>query len=227
MKLRLARPSKLVDIGRLSELSYVRDAGAHVAIGALTRHKDVAGAALLQEHCPLVSTTAAQIGDPQVRHRGTIGGSLAHGDPASDLPTVILALGGGARRAWGGRGAGDPGGSVLHRRVPDCARAGRGARRGPRVRSCGAVGLGLREGTSPRAGLGDRGGGRRGAHGRTAASAYRVGDAHEHGRDTAARRGVEEAWPAAPPSPTLPPAQRREPRRRPTTPAAPSTAPRW
>ena len=93
MKLRLARPSKLIDLGRLSDLSYVRDAGEHIAIGALTRHKEVAGAALLQEHCPLVSATAAQIGDPQVRHRGTIGGSLAHGDPASDLPTVILALG--------------------------------------------------------------------------------------------------------------------------------------
>ncbi len=125
MKFRLARPSKLIDLGRLSDLSYVRDAGEHIAIGALTRHKEVAGAALLQEHCPLVSTTAAQVGDPQVRHRGTIGGSLAHGDPASDLPTVILALGGRARRARGGRGAGDPGRGVLHRRVPDRARAGR------------------------------------------------------------------------------------------------------
>jgi aerobic carbon-monoxide dehydrogenase medium subunit len=94
MKLRLARPSKLIDLGRLSDLSYVRDGGEHVAIGALTRHKDVAAAALLQEHCPLVSDTAGQIGDPQVRHRGTIGGSIAHGDPASDLPTVVLALGG-------------------------------------------------------------------------------------------------------------------------------------
>ena len=93
MKLRIARPSKLVDIGRLSDLSYVRDAGTQLAIGALTRHKDVAGDPLLQEHCPIVSATAAQIGDPQVRHRGTIGGSLAHGDPASDLPAVMLALG--------------------------------------------------------------------------------------------------------------------------------------
>jgi carbon-monoxide dehydrogenase medium subunit len=93
LKLRIARPSKLVDIGRLSDLSYVRDAGTQLAIGALTRHKDVAGNPLLQEHCPIVSTTAGKIGDPQVRHRGTIGGSLAHGDPASDLPTVMLALG--------------------------------------------------------------------------------------------------------------------------------------
>lgn len=94
MKLRLARPSRLVDIARLSDLSYVREDGDHVAIGALTRHADVAGAALLQEHCPIVSHVAGQIGDPQVRHRGTIGGSIAHGDPASDLPSVILALDG-------------------------------------------------------------------------------------------------------------------------------------
>ncbi len=92
LKLRIARPDRLVDIGRLHDLSYVRDAGAHVAIGALTRHDAVAAAALLQEHCPIVSQTAGQIGDPQVRHRGTIGGSLAHGDPASDLPAVMLAL---------------------------------------------------------------------------------------------------------------------------------------
>jgi len=92
MKLRLARPTLLVDVGRLGELSYVRDAGEQVAIGALTRHRDVRDAALLREHCPIVSYTAGQVGDPQVRHRGTIGGSLAHGDPASDLPAVILAL---------------------------------------------------------------------------------------------------------------------------------------
>jgi carbon-monoxide dehydrogenase medium subunit len=94
MKLRLARPTLLVDVGRLADLSYVRDDNGHVAIGALTRHKDVASEALLREHCPIVSHTACHVGDPQVRHRGTIGGSLAHGDPASDLPTVILALGG-------------------------------------------------------------------------------------------------------------------------------------
>jgi carbon-monoxide dehydrogenase medium subunit len=94
MKLRLARPALLVDVGRLADLSYVRDDEGHIAIGALTRHKDVASAALLREHCPIVSQTAGQVGDPQVRHRGTIGGSLAHGDPGSDLPTVILALDG-------------------------------------------------------------------------------------------------------------------------------------
>jgi carbon-monoxide dehydrogenase medium subunit len=94
LRLRLTRPSLLVDIGRLEELSYVRDAGDAIAIGALTRHHDVATAPLLQEHNPLVSYATSLIGDPQVRHRGTIGGSLAHGDPASDLPAILLALDG-------------------------------------------------------------------------------------------------------------------------------------
>jgi carbon-monoxide dehydrogenase medium subunit len=94
MKLRLARPARVVDVGRLDDLSYVLEEGDTIAIGALTRHKDVAAAALLREHCPIVSHTAGQVGDPQVRHRGTIGGSLAYGDPASDLPSVILALNG-------------------------------------------------------------------------------------------------------------------------------------
>jgi carbon-monoxide dehydrogenase medium subunit len=92
LKLRFARPDLLVDIGRLAELRYVRDDGDRIAVGALTRHAEVAADPLLAEHCPIVSFTAAQIGDPQVRHRGTIGGSLAHGDPASDLPAVLLAL---------------------------------------------------------------------------------------------------------------------------------------
>ena len=94
LRLRFSRPSLLVDIGRIDGLSYVRDAGASIAIGALTRHHDVATAPLIQEHNPLVSYAAGMIGDPQVRHRGTIGGSLAHGDPASDLPAALLALDG-------------------------------------------------------------------------------------------------------------------------------------
>ena len=92
LRLRFARPAVLVDVGQLDSLRYVRDAGERLAIGALTRHHDLQHDALLQEHCPLVSYTAGLIGDPQVRHRGTIGGSVAHGDPASDLPTVLLAL---------------------------------------------------------------------------------------------------------------------------------------
>jgi carbon-monoxide dehydrogenase medium subunit len=94
LRLRLTRPSLLVDLGRLEELSYVRDSGDTIAIGALTRHHDVATSPIVQEHNPLLSYAASLIGDPQVRHRGTIGGSLAHGDPASDLPAVLLALDG-------------------------------------------------------------------------------------------------------------------------------------
>ena len=84
MKLRVARPALLVDIGRLDGLAGVRDAGEQIAIGALTRHAALARDPLLQEHCPVVSHAAALIGDPQARHRGTIGGSLAHGDPPRD-----------------------------------------------------------------------------------------------------------------------------------------------
>ena len=93
MKLRLAQPSVLVDIGRVTDLSYVKDAGDHVAIGALTRHMDVENSAVLKEHAPLLAHAASHVGDPQVRHRGTIGGSIAHADPASDLPATTLALG--------------------------------------------------------------------------------------------------------------------------------------
>ncbi len=94
MKLRLATPSVLVDIGRIDELKYVRDEGDVVAIGALTTHHDLARNALLSRHVPVLAHVAGQVGDPQVRHRGTIGGSIAHGDAASDLPAVVLALGG-------------------------------------------------------------------------------------------------------------------------------------
>ena len=93
MKLRLAQPSVLVDIGRLRDLSYIRDAGDHIAIGALTRHMDVERSDVLAEHVPLLAHAASHVGDPQVRHRGTIGGSIAHADPASDLPATTLALG--------------------------------------------------------------------------------------------------------------------------------------
>jgi len=93
MKLRLAQPTVLIDIGRLSDLSYIRDEGDHVAIGAMTRHMDVETSALLKEHVPLLAHAAGHVGDPQVRHRGTLGGTIAHADPASDLPATTLALG--------------------------------------------------------------------------------------------------------------------------------------
>jgi carbon-monoxide dehydrogenase medium subunit len=93
MKLRLAQPAVLVDIGGIGDLSFVSDgADGSVRIGALTRHHDLAGSDLLRDQVPLLAEVAGQIGDPQVRHRGTIGGSIAHGDPASDLPAALLAL---------------------------------------------------------------------------------------------------------------------------------------
>jgi aerobic carbon-monoxide dehydrogenase medium subunit len=92
MKLRLAVPQTLVDIGRLAELSYIRDEGDHIAVGAATTHGELAASGLLDRDLPLLAHAASQVGDPQVRHCGTIGGSLAHADPAGDLPAVALAL---------------------------------------------------------------------------------------------------------------------------------------
>jgi carbon-monoxide dehydrogenase medium subunit len=92
MKLRLAVPEVLVDIGRLGELRYIRDDGSHIAVGALTSHHELAQSSLLAAELPLLAHAAGRVGDPQVRHRGTIGGSLAHADPAADLPAVLLAL---------------------------------------------------------------------------------------------------------------------------------------
>lgn len=94
MKLRLAQPAVLVDIGRIGDLGYVEGdaAGGTVRIGALARHHELATADVLREQVPLLAHVAGQIGDPSVRHRGTIGGSVAHGDPASDLPAALLAL---------------------------------------------------------------------------------------------------------------------------------------
>ncbi|WP_428118989.1 FAD binding domain-containing protein [Candidatus Poriferisodalis sp.] len=94
MKLRLAVPSVLIDIGRVTDLSYVNDGGDHIAIGALTRHRALETSELLAAECPILAHVAGEVGDPQVRHRGTLGGSLAHSDPASDLPAAVLALGG-------------------------------------------------------------------------------------------------------------------------------------
>jgi carbon-monoxide dehydrogenase medium subunit len=93
MKLRLAAPSVVIDIGRLRELSFIREDQDRVVIGALTRHRDVETSDVLARHAPILPYATSKVGDPQVRHRGTIGGSIAHGDPASDLPAVCLALG--------------------------------------------------------------------------------------------------------------------------------------
>lgn len=93
MKLRLAQPAVLIDIARISDLSYIREDGNHIAIGAMTRHHDVEHSPIVKQHVPLLAHAASHVGDPQVRHRGTIGGSIAHSDSASDLPATTLALG--------------------------------------------------------------------------------------------------------------------------------------
>ncbi len=92
MKLRLAAPAVVIDIGRVDELKGVTDGGDHVAIGALTRHRDVEINDLVNAEVPLLAAATRHVGDAQVRHRGTIGGSIAHGDPASDIPSALLAM---------------------------------------------------------------------------------------------------------------------------------------
>jgi aerobic carbon-monoxide dehydrogenase medium subunit len=94
MKVRLAQPAVLIDIARVSELAGIRVEGDEVVIGATTRHAEVAESPLLKAEVPILAYAAAQVGDPQIRHRGTIGGSLAHADPSADLPMTLLALGG-------------------------------------------------------------------------------------------------------------------------------------
>jgi carbon-monoxide dehydrogenase medium subunit len=94
MKLRLATPAVLVDIARIPGLSYVRVEGEEVAIGAGTRHAELERSDVAHAEVPLLPHVASLVGDPQVRHRGTLGGTTAHCDPASDLPTALLALGG-------------------------------------------------------------------------------------------------------------------------------------
>jgi len=92
MRLRLAVPGVLVDVGRIGDLSGISSEDGQVRIGALARHQDVATSEVVRSAVPLLATVAGQIGDPQVRHRGTLGGAIAHGDPASDLPAALLAL---------------------------------------------------------------------------------------------------------------------------------------
>jgi aerobic carbon-monoxide dehydrogenase medium subunit len=94
MKLRLAAPEVLIDIGRLTELSGITSENGDLVIGATTRHADLTASELVRERAPLLAHAAGLVGDPQIRHRGTIGGSLAHADPAADLPMALVALGG-------------------------------------------------------------------------------------------------------------------------------------
>ena len=156
MRLRLAAPGVLIDIGRLADLSYVRSDGGQVRIGALTRHHDLATSDELREQVPMLAHIAGQIGDPQVRHRGTIGGAIAHGDPASDLPAAVLAL----RGTLVARG---PGGE---REIPademftgflETALAPDEVLTEIRVPAMGGAPVGLPEVRPARPGLGDRG----------------------------------------------------------------------
>ena len=93
MKLRLSEPSALVDIGKISGLSYINESGGALAIGGTTVYSDIINSDAVQQHAPVIAEAAAIVADPQVRNMGTIGGSLAHADPAADLPAVMLALG--------------------------------------------------------------------------------------------------------------------------------------
>jgi carbon-monoxide dehydrogenase medium subunit len=104
MKLRLAKPKYLIDLGRLTDLNYIRDEGERIAIGALTTYAQIKDSELLRRKCPLLPQTAAMVGDVQVRNRGTLGGSLAHADPAGDMPATIMALGA-EMQVIGGTGA--------------------------------------------------------------------------------------------------------------------------
>ena len=92
MKLRLSEPRVLIDISRIPDLAGIRERDGKILIGAATVHHDIATSAVLRQRCPVLSDTAAAIGDPQVRNRGTIGGSVAHADPSADFPAVLLAL---------------------------------------------------------------------------------------------------------------------------------------
>mgnify|MGYP003577247449 CR=1 FL=1 len=92
MKLRLSEPSVLIDVGRIPDLAGIRERDGKIVIGAATVHSEVAASSLLQERCPVVAEAAGMIGDPQVRNRGTVGGSVAHADPSADMPAVLVAL---------------------------------------------------------------------------------------------------------------------------------------
>ena len=92
MKLRLSEPSVLIDVGRIPDLAGIRERDGKIVIGAATVHSEVAASSLLQERCAVMAEAASMIGDPQVRNRGTVGGSVAHADPSADMPAVLVAL---------------------------------------------------------------------------------------------------------------------------------------
>ena len=139
MKLRLAMPEVLIDIGRVEELRGITADGSDLVIGAATRHAELAASALVAELAPLLAYAAGQVGDPQIRHRGTIGGSLAHADPAADLPMALVALGGSVVAARAGRQPDGRRRRLLHRVLRDRAGARRAAHPGPGARRARAA----------------------------------------------------------------------------------------
>ncbi|HET8911441.1 MAG TPA: xanthine dehydrogenase family protein subunit M [Ktedonobacteraceae bacterium] len=92
MKLRLAQPAHLIDLGRISNLSYIREDGGNIVVGAMTTYATIERSDLLRQQYPMLVEGVGTIGDPQVRNRGTIGGSVAHSDPSADMPGMVLAL---------------------------------------------------------------------------------------------------------------------------------------
>src|ERR1700760_2239635 len=142
MKVRLAQPAVLIDIARVTELSGIRVEGDEVVIGAPTRHAELAGSALLRAEVPLLAYAAAQVGDPQIRHRGTIGGSLAHAAPPAGPPTDPLAPGGSGGLTRPERPPRGLRRRLLRRPVRVGAGRGRAADRGPpAARRLGPVGI--------------------------------------------------------------------------------------
>ena len=180
LRLRLAYPSVVVDVGRVSEMRGVREDGDHLVIGAMTTHYEVLHDPLIRQHAGLIAEATETVADPAVRHRGTFGGSLAHADPAGDLPAVALALdaefvvaGSGGRRTVA---AADFFVDYLQTAIA----AGRGAGRGPGAQARRRVGLPVREVPPGGPVLGDR----RGRGGRpTGQRLHRRGEggADEHG----------------------------------------------
>src|SRR5215471_20745587 len=92
MKLRLAQPKVLIDLGKIKDLAYIKDEGGQIRIGAMTTHFQIETSDVLRRACPLLPETAINLGDMQVRNKGTIGGSIAHADPAADWPAAIIAV---------------------------------------------------------------------------------------------------------------------------------------
>lgn len=92
MKFRLTEPGKLIDISRISELKGVRKAGERIIVGAMTTHREAAADPVIKEHIPVLAQAARQVGDIQIRNRGTVGGNIAHADPAADLPAAAIVL---------------------------------------------------------------------------------------------------------------------------------------